>query len=865
MDPRDRRVREEIDHHLALLEAQLIDEGWEAEAARREARRRFGDPEDVERRTSTSGPRSVAGGWLDSLRQDLRFARRLMTRSPAMTALTIGTLAVGVAATTVVFSVVHAVVLAPLPFENPDRIVHVSQTSPQGRPYSISEPNFVDVEARQRSFEAVAGIEWTTPVLSGLGPAESVNGLGVSHDFFTILGVEFTRGRSFLREEDAYGAERRVVVLSEAAADRRFGGDGEVVGRSLILDGLSHTVVGVARSGEAWPGIDVFTPLAPNPDEFRDDQRLEAIARLRDGVTLTAAREDVTQIAADLSVEYPESNDGWGAQVQPVRSWLIRPELSRLGALLLGAVGVFLLMTCASLSNLMVARASTRVREMGMRMALGASRGRVWSQLVVEALLVAGIGTVLAVVLSYRGIGLLQAWGPADVARLADATIDASMLGLALSAAVVTSLVAGLAPAALLSRTTGAGALRAGGRGSTGSERRLRDGLVVAQFGLTVLVVVGAGLLGRSFVELQRVDMGFEAGGVVRFGVRLPANRFDQRARTDYLERLADEVEALPGVVAVGGATVAPFSAMRPSNFVARSDAEPGRQEDFQPVSWRAISGAYFDAAGIELRAGRVFGPEDRVSPGERVANPPIIIDETLAELLFPQEDPIGRLVTWFLPGGRQCVVVGVVANARDERIDVVPRPRVYRPFDYTFWDQPVVLVRTASDPEELVPALREAAVRVDPDVPAIAPTAVLDDVRQTLAWPRVSLIVLSAFGVIALALSALGIYGVTTFNVARRRREIGVRVALGAEVAGVRWLVLRHTLRLAVVGIAIGCVLAWLGSGVLSAFLYDVSARDPLTYAIVPFALIVVALAATWLPTQRVLALRPSEALADD
>ncbi len=863
LDPNTRRIREEMRHHLEELEAHLESEGLSPEDARAEAARRFGDAEAI----ASEAPPSMRPGWrvaVDAARQDLSHALRQIRRHPLWSGLTLATLAVGVAATTVVFSVVHAVVLAPLPFAQPEALVHVSQTSPQGRLYSTSEPNFVDFRARQQSFVEMAAMGYESPVLTGVGDPTSVDGRRVSHTFFPLLGIEPVLGRNFLEQEDRYGGATDVVLLSEGTWERRFGADPEIIGRAIVLDGAGREVVGVVPSDRGWPGVEVFTPLAPNPDVYRDDQRIETVARLRPGITIETARDDMAGIASALSVEYPESNDGWGSSVRPIRDWLVGERLTRLGGLLLGSVALFLLMACASVSNLLLARASVRAREMGVRTALGAGRSRIGAQLVAEGLILAVVGGGLAVLLAHLGLDVVRALGPGDIARLAEAEADLGALGVAGLTVIGTVLLAGVAPALLLLNDSTFGLLRLGGRAGAGGHG-FRDVLVVAQFALAVTVVSGAALLTRSFVELQQVELGFEASSVVRFGVRLSDARYDQVARAEYLDRLTSELSTIPGVEAAGATTAGPFSSMRPSNFVARSDREPDRQEGFQPVSWRAISPGYFDAAGIPLLSGRVFDLRDRLRRGEEVEHPPVIIDRALADLLFPGEDPVGRLVTWFLPGGRQCEIIGVVATARDERLDVEPRPRIYRPFTFTAWDQPTVLVRVAGDPFATIPLLREVTLAVDSDTPAIEPTVVSDDVRQTVAWPRFSMQVLGAFGSIALLLAAMGIYGVTSFSVARRRHEIGVRMALGAEPTEVHWMVVRRALHLAGAGIVAGTMVALLLARSLDTLLFDVSSRDPLTFALVPVVMTVLAIVSTWLPARRAVGLDPREALIEE
>lgn len=867
LDPDDRRIRDEMAHHLEELQRRLEEDGFTPEQARAEATRRFGDPDRIQRRTRSAA--TVTGRWARvaiAARMDATFALRQLIRRPLVTALTLTTLVVGVAATAVVYSVVDAVVLQPVPVDRPDGLVHVGQLSPQGRPYSISEPNFVDFRLRQRSFEDMAAMGFANPILRTTGDAEAVEAMTVSHSFFPLLGIVPTEGRDFLPEEDTFGGSTAVALLSEGAWTRRFGADPTVVGTTIEVDGTPHQIVGVVPSDRAWPGVELFTPLAPNPDEYRDDQRIEAIGRLLPGVTVSDAQADMSDIAAQLSVEYPDSNDRWGARATPIREWLIGSRLTRLGGFLLGAVGLFLLMACVSVSNLLLARATARVEEMGVRSALGAGRSRIAGQLVAEGALLAFAGAGLAVLLAPFGLRLVQRVGPADVARLSDAAIDGKVLAVAVSAAVVTTLVAGMAPALLLLKGDVFSSLRAGGRSGAGPSPRMRSGLVVVQFATALTVVLGASLLGRSFLALQEVELGFEPDGLVRFSVRLPNDRFDSDSRADFLSLLQDELESVPGVVAMGATHAAPYSRWRPSNFVARSDQEPDRQEDFLNVSWRGVTDDYFTAAGIQLLAGRTFGPQDRPNRESPALNPPVMIDQTLARMLWPNgEDPVGRLVTWFLPGGRQCEIVGVVAAARDERLDADPRPRIYRPLAYAGWDQPSVIVRTEGSPADLIPTLRRAVVAFDPSVPAIDPTPVTQDVRTSVAWPRFTMQVLGVFGIIALILAAMGIYGVTAFSVSRRRREIGVRVALGAEPEGVARMVVRRAMRLAVVGIGIGLVVSLGITGLLDTLLYDVSTTDPLTFVAVPALLIAVAAAAAWLPARRASRLDPRSALVSE
>jgi predicted permease len=863
----DGRIREEIDHHMAELEAQLRAEGWSEADAGVEAARRFGNQERVRRSTREVQTRGRWVATAEAVRSDVAFAVRQIVRQPLISILTLATLVVGVVATAVVYSVVNAVVIDALPFEEPDRLVSVSQTSPQGRLYGVSDPNFIDFRDGQRSFTDVVAMGYETPVLTIDGQdAEALQGARVSAPFFDVHGVSPILGRSFQPDEDAYGGATDVVILSEGTWRRRFGAAAEVIGRTLVLDGVTRTVVGVVPSGEAWPNLEVFTPVAPNPDGWRDDQRLVAFARLAEGVGLREAQQDLSAIAAQLSEQYPESNDNWGASVRPLREALVGERLTRIGTFLLASVGLFLLMACATVSNLLLARATSRLHEMSVRSALGAGRRRIVGQLLTEGAVFAAVGGVLGLVFARPALSLVKTLGPSSLARLGEASVNGQVLAVSIGAAAFTVLAAGIAPALLLMRHGAADSMRGGARLVSAPGRRLRAGLLIAQYTLAITVLLSAGLLTRSFLALQAVELGFDPDGVVRFDLRLADGSYDQRARAEFVAQVEEELRGFPGVLAVGTTTAAPFGRFAPGNFVARSDQEPDRQQDFLHVSWRAVTEGYFAAAGLQVLGGRVFDERDLRANEEGWQNPPVVIDQALADQLWPDgSNPVGQLVTWFLPGGQQCEVVGVVEVARDENMQGAVRPRIYRPFTFTDWQQPTVVVRTAGDVGQLTAGIRSAVRAFDPSVPAISPGPMSIDVRSAVAWPRFTMQLFTVFGLIALSLAAMGVYGVSAYSVARRHRELGVRMALGAEVTGIHWLVVRESLRLALVGIGAGLVTCLAASRLLESLLYEVSARDPVTFLVVPGALAVVAMLAAWVPARRVLKLDPRSALTSE
>jgi predicted permease len=864
-------VDEELEFHLAMREEELGREGWSPEDARGEALRQFGSLRDVRDQCRRIGMRREGemriADVIDGFRQDLAFTVRQFMRSPSTSLLSLLTLALGIGATTVVFSVVNAVVLRPLPFENPHEIVRIEEVTPQGEGFSTSDPNYLDWRERQRSFTDIAAMTLGDVTLTGDGDAQQLSGLRVTYTFFPVLAMNPELGRNFLPDEDVPGGDNQVAILSSGFWTRRFGADPEILDRTIQLDGRPFQVVGVAPTDEAWPGVDVFTPLAPDATAQRNNHTIAAVGRLAPGVSFADARTDMVRIAAELAGEYPEANEGWSADLMTAEEWRIGDRLTRLGLFLMGAVTLLLLMACGSVSNILVARATTRQREIGLRAALGAGRARIMGQLVTESAVLAILGGGLGVLLAWWATPLVRSLGPDDVARLAEARVDGQVLAVAALVSVLSVLVFGLVPALYATRGKLSDALREGASAISGSGRRLRDGLVVGQFTLAVIVLLGAGLMLRSFARLQTVDLGFAHEEILRFSLNLPPTRYSDAERVAFVHRLQQAIVALPGAEAAGINMNSPYGDFRASNFVAAAENVPDRQDGFVPVSWRSVTGEFFAASGVPLHTGRTFDGRDRPpeampGEGEPALEIPVIVDRNLAERLWPDGGAVGKAGVWEQPGGMPFRVIGVVGSMRDEYVDGPPRPRVYLPYDYFPWAEPTVLVRASTDPATLAPAVRNILREMDPDLPLIAVSPLDDVLRTVVAWPRFSLQVLGVFAVIALILSGMGIYGVTAFGVTRRQREIGVRVALGADPGRVLGMVLRQSLRLAVLGIIAGIVVAIGLSGFLGALLYDTAPRDPLTYGLVPLFLGATALLSAWIPARRATKVDPRSAL---
>jgi putative ABC transport system permease protein len=804
-----------------------------------------------------------------TIRQDVGFGLRQLIRSPGASLLAIVTLALGIGATTIVYSVVNTVVLEAVPFEDPDRLVMVRELTPQGDGFSTSDPNYLDWVERQRAFEGLGAYTLGDVTLTGGREAERLSGLRATHSLFEVLSVEPVAGRSFAPGEDRPGSGDRVVVLSEGFWERRYGRDEGLVGGSLVLDGTPHTVVGVVPTDRGFPGIDVFTPLRPDPMSDRGNHMLQVVGRLGPDATVDGARSDIQRVAAELAAEYPAANAGWSAMVIPFQEWRVGDRVSRMSLFLLLAVGFLLLMACGSVSAMLVARAAGREREIGLRAALGAGRRRIVGQLLTESALLGLLGGALGVGLAWIGTPAVAALGPADITRLADASMDLRVLAATLATLAVAVVAFGLAPALSAARGELYAALRGTGATLSRGRRRLHGALVVAQFALAIVVVLGAGLTVRSFARIQAIELGFEPEGVVRFSIGLPDGAFTGEERIAILDRLSREIGGLAGVEAVGTTMSSPFSDFQASNFVAPSEDVPDRQDDFVPISWRAVDGGFFAAAGVDRRAGRTFEPGDEAlpppGPDTRDFEPPIVIDATLARALWGDGDPVGRTLVWGDPTGSSMRVIGVVDAVRDESVQGDPRPRVYLPYTLFPWPSPSILVRAGADPAALVPAIRAILREVDPDL-AMEDVATLPEVtREAVAWPRFTMQVVSGFGAMAVVLAALGIYGVASLGVQRRRMEIGIRVAMGAEPRRVVGLILREAARLAVVGIALGVLFALAVSGFLATVLYDVAPRDPLTFVVLPLALAAIALLASWIPARRATGVDPLDALSTE
>ncbi len=786
--------------------------------------------------------------------QDLRYALRTLRRSPGFAAVALVTLALGIGASTAIFSVVHAVLLRPLPYKDPARLVFVWGSNPRIGREEASLPDFTDWRAQSTVFEGMAGLVTRSLVLTSIEEPERIPGAGVTANFFSVVGVEPVLGRGFRPQEDRPGGER-VAILSHGAWERRFGADPKVIGKSVTLSEAVYTVVGVLPRGFRAPNdTEVWTPMALAPAQFgRRNDFVVAIARLKRGVSLERAQAEMTVIAKRLEREYPGSNTGWTALVVPLHADLVKDVRLPL-LVLLGAVGFVLLIACANVANLLLARAAARRREIAVRAALGAGRARLVGQLLTESVMLALAGGGLGAGLATWGIPALLAAAPAEMPRL-DIGIDAPILIFTLAISLLTSVVFGLAPALDASRLDLTGSLKEGGRGSTAGAGGLRGALVAAEIALSLVLLIGAGLLLRSFWRLQAVPSGFRADNVLTMRLLQTSTRFSQRVQlARFYEQVLERTARLPGVVAAGLINAVPLSGSN-TNFDFTIDGRPPLPPGQNlTADFRVSSPDYFRVLGIPLIQGRLFTAYDHTE-----APPVAIINEASARRHFPGQDPLGQRIRI---DGPPREIVGVVGNVRHESLASGTKAEIYVSYQQSGARSLALVVRTEGDPLQAVGAVRSQVRAVDQDVPVFNVRSLQAIVEASLAQRRFTMMLLAMFASVALLLAAVGIYGVVSYVASLRTHEFGVRLALGARPVDVAWLVLRQGLVLVTGGVAAGLAAAVALARLIGTLLYGVSATDALTFGAVSAMLAAVALAALYFPARRATQVDPLVAL---
>ncbi|HSO76107.1 MAG TPA: ABC transporter permease [Blastocatellia bacterium] len=804
---------------------------------------------------------------MQKLKQDLIYAFRMLYKNRGFTAVALLALALGIGANTAIFSVVNSVLLRPLPYRDPQRLIMVFQNYQQrGGPERewASPADFRDFRDQAGSFENVAALLGWQPTLTGRDEPEDLQGAAVSHDTFAMLGVEPVLGRGFAADEDRAGAER-VVVLSHELWQRRFASDPLIIGKNLTLAGESFTVIGVMPSRFSFPiltGTEIWrtvTPvLAAQPGCDRGCVILRLIARLKTGVTLDAARAEMNAINQQMAERYPDTNKGVGSTLVTLHEQLVgdvRPAM----LVLLSAVALVLLIACANVANLLLARAAAREKEVAIRAALGATRARLIRQHLTESLLLAVLGGAFGLLMAFWMVDLLVSFAPDGTPRLDEIAIDKSVLAFTFGVAVLTGLIFGLAPAVLSSRTNFNNALKEGGRDTSATSRgnRVRSALVVSEVALALMLLVGAGLLIKSFVNLQRVDPGFNPRSVLRADVILPRTRYpDRNQPAAFYKQLLDRVTAMPGVQAAGAVSTMPLGGGgTDSDFgiEGRPPAEPGKPQ----VAWfSSATPDYFRAMGIRLLRGREFLESDNAA-APRVA----VISEAMAQRYFPDEDPLGKRLVF--GGGKDLrEIVGIISDIKFFGLNKDARPSMYFPHAQTPSRGMSLLVRTEGAPMTLAAAIRAQVSELDRDL-AVSNVMTMEElVAGSLAEPRFTLLLLGVFAAVAMLLSAIGVYGVVSYSVTQRSHEIGVRMALGAQMRDVLKLVVTEGMTLVMAGVAIGLAAAFALTRVMESLLFGVSATDFTTFAFTSLCLAIVALGACFVPARRATKVDPMVAL---
>ena len=805
--------------------------------------------------------------------QDIRYAVRKLSRTPGFTTIAAFTLALAIGATTAIFSVIDGVLLKPLPFRDPQRVVRVTNLRDGNRMVS-SVPDFLDIRAQSKSYASLAALDNQAMNLTGGSEPERISAARVGATFWSLLGVTPQVGRGFAPNEDSQSAAR-TVVLSDGLWKRRFGGDRRIVGKTIALDGNSFTVIGVAPAGFSFPDRpDVWIPLVFAQDDLNPDGRgahwMGIMGRLAPNVTVTQATSELVTITRRLEEQYPESNTNMSGAVIPMQEYLVgdvRPALY----VMLGAVAFVLLIACANVANLLLVRAASRESEMAVRTALGAGAWRLVRQLVIESVLLAMIGGVFGTLLALWGVDLLLSMAPNGLPRINEVTVNGSVLVFTAGVTAVTGVLFGLFPALHAARANVGGMLKEGMRGSSGgvASRRARNTLVMAEMALAVVLLVGAGLLIRSFSKLLAVDPGFRAERVVTFAIAAPDTKYGQYAqRRELVSNLVERMKRVPGAQGAAVVTGLPLS-----NIMMRTSAHivgtpPERPGERKSTDVAMATPGYFTTMGIPLVAGRDF--TDRDGSGAPVVS---IVNQEFVKRYFPNENPIGKRIElgWdqdtASTGGNMTLggeIVGVVANVKRRGLSQEVFPETYASYMQPTFSNFSVVVRSTADPSTVMAAIRAQMRELDRDLPLSDLRQLKELVAASVSRPRFYTTILGVFASIALILAAVGIYGVISYAVSLRTRELGIRIALGATGRQVSGLVLQQGVGLAIAGVAVGGAGAYWLTRLLSKLLFGVSATDPLTFVGVAALLTAIAAIASFVPARRAAKVDPLLAMRE-
>jgi putative ABC transport system permease protein len=808
----------------------------------------------------------------------MRYGVRLLLKRPGFTLIAVLTLALGIGANTAIFSVVNAVVLRPLPYASPDRLVMIWETMPGNDKRWVAPGNFIDWRKQSQAFEQIAGYSNANLNLTGEGEPERLTGTAVTSNVFATLGVEAARGRTFTQEDETR-EDGRVVVLSDGLWQRRFGADPGVVGRSLTLDDKSYTVVGVMPASfrfpvqsELWvlgnhgsavpPSLAVQFPESDLSND-RDIHIYSAVGRLKNGHTLSDAQAEMKAIAGRLSAAYPETNNGLSVNLIPLHTEIVG-GVSSILFILLGAVAFVLAVACTNVANLLLAHATQRERELAIRLALGAGRWRLIRQMLTESLLLSLVGGTLGLLIAMWGVDLFVGLSPGDIPRLNEVGMDGRLLGFTLLVSLVTGLGFGLLPALQATRLDPQHALKEGGTKATEGGRRLRvrNLLVITEIALAQVLLIGAGLLIMSFLRLQAVEPGFNPSNLLTARLSLSVAKYsDQKKKLAFYNQLLERLQAVPGVRSAALVMNLPLSGSNMNRgFLVEGRPEPGPDENVT-VDYQVITPGYFQTMEIPLERGRSFTDRD-TEGAPRVA----IINEIMARKYFPGEDPLGKRIAFGDPTKEDAwrTIVGISGNVRHQSTSEPAFPGAYTPSaqDRESWPRVALVVRTSGDPSGLAAAVRREMMAIDPGQPISNMQTMEQLMASSIKRPRFIMMLLGLLASIALALALVGIYGLMSYSITERTHEIGIRMALGAQARDVLRMVVGQGLKLIVIGIALGLTGAFALTRIMRSLLYGVSAIDPVTFAGVSLLLSVIALLACYIPARRATRVDPMEAL---
>ncbi len=847
---------EEIAFHRAQAERDFVAEGMTPEEARYAAMRQFGNGTRIKERS-----REVIGFRAETVMQDIRYAIRQLWASPAFTIVILLTLALSIGANSAIFSVINGVLLKRLPYEQPERLVRIFLSNSSYPRFSLNPFDFRDYRARNQSFESMAAFTRGDVQLSGSGEPVRVNGFGITAGYFHVLGLRPVLGREFDPAAELPGNGLQ-VILSNRLWRTRFGADPNVIGRKITINMQAFTVVGVMPAGTVHPGneyhsvaygedVDAWWPFsfAGNPNQ-RGSHYIEGIARLKSDVGLEQARTEMNAIMAQLGREHP-GDGGWKVLVIPLYSEVVgasRPML----LVLLGAVVIVLLIACANAANLLLARASSRQREIAVRLAMGAPRMRIMRQMMTESLLISFLGGGLGLALAFSGVKVLVALLPADFPRAQDIHVSAPVLAFTILVTVATGILFGLAPAFQATRADPREGLQKGGRTTVGSGRqsRLRDALVVAEVSLACVLLIGAGLMLRSLLNQLHLDRGFQQQHVITASISLPHVNYGKREQVArFFDQLVTNLNTLPDVESAGAGSDLPWTGYDENSGFTIEGKKPPAGEEFHGRYHMATPG-YFSALGIPLVAGRVFTEADTKDTQQVV-----LINHAMANKYWPHENVVGKRMSFEDEPKEKdwLTIVGVVGDVKDQPNSPAAKPAFWWPELQSGWTSDMsVVVRARGTPSLLADALRNEVHRIDPAL-AVADVKLMDSiVDSSVSTPRFAFALVGLFAGLAIVLAGIGTYGVISYSVSQRTPELGIRMALGAVRSDVMSLILSHAARLAGLGTALGVVAAFALSRLLKSLIFDVSPADPATFASVAGIVIVVALLAGYIPALR-------------